>query len=223
MVFRRVRKIKRRMFLLLLVFTIVWIWWLWRTNNESSGIPAIQPVEGIATESSVCSLTLSLTGSESKAALRLFASVCEGMEIRPCIFVTTKWLEKHPEQIPSLSFADLGLLYEESPVRITRKRTMAAIAEENERFLSLTGYFPRYVRILEGNVDGYVSAALQSYGQVCVGSKNTLSDTPAAGSVVDLGLLDGTTGYSLAKFCGSTASEGFSILPLSELLGIAET
>lgn len=223
MVFRRFRKIKRRMFLLLLACTVVWLWWLWYTNNELSGIPVIQPIEGVATESSVCSVTLSLGGTESRAALGLLASVCEGMEIRPCVFVTTDWLKEHPELIPSLSFADLGLLYEESPKRLTRKRTMASMAEENERFLALTGAFPRYVRILDGGTDGYVSAALQSYGQISVGNRSTLSEELSPGSVVDLGMLDGTTGYALAKFCGSTTAAEYSVLPIGELLGVSNT
>lgn len=178
----------------------------------------MQTVYCVQTDRTACAVTLSLTGVESRVSLELLASVCEGMELRPCIFVTTEWLHENPELIPSLSFAELGLLFEDDPAKWTKKRTMASIAEENERFLSMTGAFPRLVRLANDSPKGYVSDALQSFGQVCVGSKATLTDALSAGNIVDLGLLNGTTGYALAKFCAGALAGGFEVISLSDLL-----
>lgn len=222
MVFRRVKKTGRRLFLLLLVCLAVWLWYLWREHREPSRMPVMQTVQAVQTEQSVCAVTMSLTGIESNASLRLLAAVCEGMNLRPCVFVTTDWLHDNPELLPSLAFAELGMLFEDSPERWTEKHTMTAIAEENERFMAMTGTFPRYVRLKEGAPGGHTSTALQAFGQTCIGSSASVSDALSAGSIIDLGLLDGTTGYALAKFCANALANDFEVISLSELLMSAE-
>ncbi len=218
MLFRRVKKVGRRLFLLILVCLVIWLWYLWKTQNVPSRIPAMQTVNEVQTDQAVCTVTLSLTGIESRVSFKLFASVCEGLELRPCIFVTTEWLHDNPELLPSLAFAELGLLFEDDPAKWTKKRTMTSIAEENERFMAMTGTFPRYVRLAEGSPSGHVSDALQAYGQTCIGFKATLADALSAGNIIDLGLLDGTTGYALAKFYASAVANEYSIISLSDLL-----
>lgn len=215
--FRRVRKMGRRLFLLLLVCVLLWVWHTWKTRNEPSRAPEMQTVQTVQTDRAACAITLSLTGVESRVSLNLLASVCEGMGLRPCIFVTTEWLHDNPELIPSLSFAELGMLFEDDPAHWTKKRTMASIAAENERFLSLTGTFPRFVRLSKGAPDGYVSDALQSFGQTAIGFGGTLADTLSAGNIIDLGLLDGTTGYALARFSANALAGGYEIISLSDL------
>lgn len=180
-------------------------------------VPALQPFDGILTDQSICAITLSLTGVESDAALELFRSVCTGMEVRPCVFVTTDWLEEHRDKIDDLSYAELGLLFEHAPGGATRKRVMANLAEENERFLALTGSFPRFVRFSSGVPGEMVSAALQSYGQILVSSRISLVDPPSPGAIADCGLLNGTTGYALAKYCAAAMADGYTLLPLSDL------
>lgn len=202
--------------MLLLAIAVILIW-VFHARSETMSVPALQPFDGILTEEPICSVTLSLTGVESEAALRLFASVCEGMNVRPCIFVTNEWLKKNEELLPKLSFAELGLLFEEAPNGRTKKKTMSALAEENESFLSWTGSFPRYVRIMSGEPNEFLSSALQAYGQICVSSRSTLSEAPVPGGVADCGLLNGTTGYSLAKYCAAALAEGYTVTPLSEL------
>lgn len=218
MVLRRVKKAYRRFLLFLFLGLAVFVWYIWKDADFPSGATAMQAVSAVQTDQNVCAITLSLSGVESRVSLELLKSVCEGMGLRPCIFVTTDWLHDNPELIPSLSFAELGMLFEDDPTRWTKKRTMAAIAAENERFLAMTGTFPRYVRLAKGMPGSYASAALQAYGQTCVSCRATLADAPCAGNIVDLGLLDGTTGYALAKYCASAIADGFRLLPLSELL-----
>lgn len=223
MFFRRIRKKSRRLFLLLLVCVLLWCLYQWNASREPSRMPSIQTVEAVKTDKTVCAVTLSVTGIESRASLELLASVCKGMQVRPCIFVSADWLYDNPELVPSLSFADLGLLYERSPAKWTKKRTMLSVAEQNDRFMSITGTFPNYVRFAQGEPNGYVSDALQSYGQTCIGSKATLADTLSAGNIIDLGLLDGTTAYTLAEFYASAVAGGYAVLPLSQLLISTDT
>lgn len=218
MAFRRVKKTYRKIAFLLLVCVVIGIWYQWKEYGGLSRLPAMQTVKAVATDQNVCALTLSLTGVESRVSLDLLASVCEGMELRPCIFVTTDWLHDNPELIPSLAFAELGLLFEDDPARWTKKRTMAFIASENERFMAMTGTFPRYVRLADKAPGSHASAALQSYGQTVIGFGATLADALSAGNIIDLGLLDGTTGYALARFCASSIANGYQIVSLSDLL-----
>lgn len=205
------------LFALLLVIGIR----LWFVQREQTEVPAIKPMDGVPTDASVCSVTVSLTGVESEASLKLFLSVCEGMEIRPCVFVSTEWLSEHRDLLEELSVADLGLLLDGNWNSRTRKKTMALLAEENEKFLSWTGTFPRYVRLSGNPPDEMLSAILQSYGQICVGSRGTLADEPSPGCIADCGLLNGTTGYLLAKFCGKAIGASYEVIPLSELRKMA--
>lgn len=216
-VIHRSRRRRRRLFALLLIAAAIVAAFLWRGREKPVSVPALQPFDGILTDQSICSVTVSLTGVESDAALELFRSVCTGMEVRPCVFVTTDWLEDHRDEIADLSYAELGLLFERAPGGATRKRVMANLAEENERFLALTGSFPRFVRFATDVPGETVSAALQAYGQICVGSRSSLVDTPSPGSIADCGLLNGTTGYALAKYCAAAMADGYTLLPLSDL------
>lgn len=213
---RRRRRRRRFLALLLIVAAIVAVF-LWRDREKPVSVPTLQPLDGILTDQPICAITLSLTGVESDAALELFRSVCVGMEVRPCVFVTVDWLEKHRNGIDDLSFAELGLLFEHAPGGMTRKRIMANLAEENERFLALTGSFPRFVRFSSGAPDETVSAALQAYGQIFVSSRIGLVDEPSPGAIADCGLLNGTTGYTLAKYCAAAMADGYTLLPLSDL------
>lgn len=213
----RVRKLKRNLCILLLVALLLCLW-IRHIRSEADLPPAASPVSSVE-NTAACAVSLSLTGREGETALRLFASVCEGTGITPCVFVTTEWLEENGDLLPLLSHATLGLLYEESPKRFTQKRTMAHMAEENQRFMNVTGSFPRYVRLQEGQGSKTVSAALRSYGQIAVGWGGTLSDGPVGGAILDCGFLDGTTGYLLAKFYGETLSSQCPAVPLETLLG----
>ena len=216
MMHHRMKKIKRKLCILLLCVLALCLWI--RHLREGEGmLSSVEPVIG-RKDVPACTVTLSLTGKESETALRLFASVCEGTGITPCVFVTTDWLEENGDLLPLLSGTTLGLLYEESPKRLTQKRTMAAMAEENQLFMTYTGTFPRYVRLAEVDGGNAVSSALSAYGQIPVGNSLTLSDGPALGAIVDCGFLDGTTGYLLAKFYGEALSAGCPVISLSALL-----
>ncbi|MBQ8325222.1 MAG: hypothetical protein IJY89_02130 [Clostridia bacterium] len=212
----RIRKLKRNLCILLLLLLALCLW-IRHLRSEEDLPPAASPVLSVE-DASACTVTLSLTGREGETALRLFTSVCEGTGITPCVFVTTEWLEENGDLLPLLSGTTLGLLYEDSPKRFTQKRTMAYMAEENQRFMSYTGFFPRYVRLAEGQNSKTVSAALQAYGQLSLGSSQTLSDPPAEGAIVECGFLDGTTGYLLAKFYGEALAAECPIVPLETLL-----
>lgn len=216
-VIHRARRRRRRLLALLLIAAAIVAAFLWRNREQPTSVPALQPFDGILTDQSICAVTLSLTGVESDAALELFRSVCIGMEVRPCVFVTIDWLEKHRDKIHDLSYAELGLLFERAPGGANRKRVMANLAEENERFLALTGSFPRFVRFSSGAPNATVSAALQAYGQILVSSRSSLVDVPSPGAIADCGLLNGTTGYTLAKYCAAAFAEGYTLLPLSDL------
>lgn len=216
-VIHRARRRRRRLLALLLAAVAITAALLWRDRDRETDVPALQPFDGIVTDQSLCAVTLSLTGVESDAALELFASVCTGMEVRPCVFVTIDWLEKHRDEIASFSYAELGLLFEHPPGGATRKKVMANLAEANERFLSLTGSFPRFVRFASGEPGETLSAALQSYGQTCVSSRCSLIDAPSPGAIADCGQLNGTTGYALAKYCAAALADGYTLLPLSDL------
>lgn len=212
----RIRKLKRNLCILLLVALILCLW-IHHLRSEADLLPAASPVNAVE-NAKACTVTLSLTGREGETALRLFASVCEGTGISPCVFVTTEWLEENSDLLPLLSGATLGLLYEDSPKRFTQKRTMAYMAEENQRFLSATGRFPRYVRLPADEDSKAVSSALTAYGQMAVGHSGTISDGPTGGAILDCGLLDGTTGYLLARFYGETLTANCPVVSLPALL-----
>ena len=110
-VIHRARRRRRRLLLFLLLVIAIVAAFLWREREKPTNVPALQPFDGILTDQSICAVTVSLTGVESDAALELFRSVCVGMEIRPCIFVTTDWLAKHQEELDYFSYAELGLLF----------------------------------------------------------------------------------------------------------------
>lgn len=217
MLYRRIKMYKRRILLLLLLI-LVMVFFFSRFRASSVDAPPAEAIKSISTDEKICSVTLSLTGVESEEAIRLFMSVCLGTGIKPCIFVTTDWLEEHADEPALLEGAELGLLFSKPPHKWTSKRTMAAIAEANESFMTYTGSFPKYVRIAEGTGNQTVAVALNSYGQLLIGHQASLAETPSAGFIVDCGMLDSTTGYTLAQYYGSTLSQGYAILPLSELL-----
>ena len=216
MIYRRLKKFKRKLIFLLIIILALCLW-LRHVKEEESLFSSVEPVgsrEGI----SACTVTVSLTGKEGETALRLFTSVCEGTGITPCVFVTTKWLEENRDLLPLLSGATLGLLYEESPKRLTQKRTMAAMAEENRLFMTYTGTFPRYVRLAEEERGTAVASALEAYAQIPIGFCATLGDSPLPGAVVDCGFIDGTAGYRLANFYGETLSASCPVVSMESFL-----
>ncbi len=217
MAFQRTKRRRRRLLLLVLVALLAATLLFWRGGRKSESIPAMQPFDGLVTDQPLCAVTVSLTGVESEASLELFKSVCTGMDVRPCLFVTNDWLEEHRSELSDFSYAELGLLFAREPGGATRKRVMSNLAEENERFLSLTGTFPRFVRLASGKPGDAFSAALQAYGQVCVGNRGNLTDAPSPGAVADCGQLNGTTGYALAKYCAGALADGYTMLTLSDL------
>ncbi len=213
---RRIKHFSRKLFLvlaLLLALVILMI----QCHSSSSDTPA-EHLKSIATDQKICAVTASVTGIESEEAIRLFMSVCRGTGIVPCVFVTVDWLEGHTDAMELLEGAELGLLFLESPQKWSNKRTMAAIAEANESFMRLTGSFPNYVRISDGNASQAVDMAMQSYGQMLIGSSLSLTDAPSPGGIADCDLLDSTTGYTLAQYYGTTLSQGYTVQPLSQLL-----
>lgn len=216
-VLSRTKRRRRRFLALLFVAMAILAAYLWRQQEQPASVPTMQAFDGIVTDQSLFAVTVSLTGVESDAALELFRSVCTGLEVRPCLFVTNDWLEKHRSELEAFSYAELGLLFERAPGGATRKRVMANLAEENERFLSLTGSFPRFVRFVSGEPGELLSAALQAYGQINVSSRSSLIEEPTPGAIADCGLLNGTTGYALAKYCAAAMADGYTALPLSDL------
>lgn len=213
---QRIKTCRRRIILILAILLAVAI--LLIQCRASTDNTLADPIKSVSTDQKICSVTLSLTGIESEEAIRLFMSVCRGTGITPCVFVSVDWLEDHGDALLLLDGAELGLLFPKSPQKWTQKRTMAAIAEANEAFMIHTGEFPKFVRIADGLATQSVSVSMNSYGQLLVGSSSVLSETPAPGTIADCGLLDSTTGYTLAQYYGSALSQGYSILPISQLL-----
>ncbi len=217
MLYHRIKVYKRRI-LLMLAIVLILAFVLFRYRSVAPDVPMAEAIRSVSTQEKVCAVTISLTGIESEESLRLLTAVCQGTGIKPCIFVTTEWLEDHEEWLPLLSCAELGLLFEESPKKWTQKRTMTAIAEANETFMTYTGGLPKLVRIASDASGQSVSVALNSYGQILIGSSLSLREAPSSGGIVDCGLLDSTTGFTLAQFYGAALSQGYTILPLGDLL-----
>ena len=210
---------KKRILLFVLVLAAVTVGAaILKKRSESVSFSRTSPVSAVITDRSVCSVTLTLTGNETPAALDLFRSVCEGLNVKPCIFVSTDWLKSNPALSEKLDFAELGLLLPERFSGRTKKKTMELLAAENDRFLDLTDRFPKFVRLSSGEPSANLSNALQSFGQCCIGSSISLTDSPQRGAICDCGKLNGTTGYALAKFCAEVIGAKAACVPLSELL-----
>ena len=178
----------------------------------------VLPVGSVITDENVYAITLTLTGNETPAALDLFRAVCEGLEVKPCVFVSVEWLKAHTKDISSLQYAELGLFLPEGVCTGSKKKVASALASQNEAFLGYTGSFPRFVRTESGDVGDALSASLQSYGQTCVAGGYSLSGETPRGAIVDAGKLNGTTGYALAKFCAAKAKEEAGCVSLTNLL-----
>ena len=213
------RKRKRIAVLFLTVTILVALGtYLWFRRADSPAVTAVSPVGSVITDENVYAITLTLTGNETPAALDLFRSVCEGLEVRPCVFVSVEWLKTHTKDISSLQYAELGLFLPEGVCTGSKKKVSAALASQNEAFLGYTGSFPRFVRTESGDVGYNLSAALQSYGQTCIADGYSLSGEVPCGAIVDAGKLNGTTSYALAKFCAAKAKDAAECVSLTNLL-----
>lgn len=192
--------------------------YLLQRGRAASSYGCAAPVHSVITGDGVLTVTLSLDGSETDAALELFRAVCEGLGVKPCVFVSTKWLEKHDGETERLAFAELGLLVPESGNARSDKKAREALAKETNLFLAYTGVFPHYVRVAGEKPSEAICEAAVLVGQVCVGSNGDLTSSPLSGSIVDCGRLDGTTGYALAKFCAEVLGKEMECISLTELL-----
>ena len=216
-------KRKRRQMLILFFMVAIAVavgTYLWHKRADSPAVAAVSPVSSVITDENVYAITLTLTGKETPAALDLFRAVCEGLEVKPCVFVSVEWLKTHTEDISSLQYAELGLYLPEGVCTGSRKRVAAALASQNEAFLGYTGKFPRFVRTESGDVGNGLSVSLQSYGQTCIAGGYSLSGEAPFGAIVDAGKLNGTTSYALARFCAAKAKEAAECVSLSDLLAM---
>lgn len=213
------RRRKRYAFALLAVAVAAGIcaWAIWSKKNDPE-LKASAPVNSVVTEEPVLSVTLSLTGKESEASLDLFSAVCRGLDVKPCLFVTTEWLGANSEAVKEMDFAEWGLLVPDSLASGSKNKVRQALEKENERFVVLTGKFPYFARAESGEPSNALATAFRSFGQICVGSSAALNDPPSEGAIVDCGTLNGTTGYALAKFYAAAVADKTECVSLSELI-----
>ncbi|MGM9658872.1 MAG: hypothetical protein ACI3W9_07800 [Eubacteriales bacterium] len=177
-------------------------------------------IRGVNTEEDVYSVTVLLDGV-TESDLRLLLEAFSGYGIKATFFVDAAWASAHNALCVSLA-ADhsLALLVKTDFSRFSRAEVMNYVAVLNDKFMTATGVYPKYVRYV-GNGEGYLPAVLSSYGQYYISAEATMTNTAVqvrAGAILEVVPCGDDTLFALAGTAATAVANSLSPVPLSELL-----
>ncbi|MBR4852879.1 MAG: hypothetical protein IKV01_04665 [Clostridia bacterium] len=177
-------------------------------------------IRGVSTDSGIYAVTV-IVESQKWDDIRLVLEACEGYGITAVCFMDIAWItankshaaeicEKHiPALLVSTDFSDAP-----------RSDVMTYMAVMNDKFMSLTGNYPKYVRY-DGTDAGCLSSVLSAYGQFYISAETILSETAVqirAGGITEIYPSGKETVYAFAKTVATAVVNSLAPVPLSEML-----
>lgn len=180
-------------------------------------------IKSVETEEKIYSYTSTLTGKETLQELYMLSNVLEELEVKVTFFVGSEWIGKNVTVFEKLSSGGhiFGLYIDKDFSGDSRNEIMRYIAKENDAFFTVTGKYPKYVRVKNDN-SGKINEVLNAYCQYNVSCSFILAQSSkgniAIGNIVDLDASDPNVPYIALGAISSANKKGLVAVGLNELL-----
>ena len=177
-------------------------------------------IRGVSTEDDVYSVTV-IVDSQKWEDIRLVLEACEGYGITAVCFMDIAWITANKSHALEICEKHIpGLLVSADFSETPRSDVMTYIAVMNDKFMSLTGNYPKYVRY-DGGDAGCLSSVLAAYGQFYISAETVLSETAVqirAGGITEINPCGKETVYAFAKTVATAVVNSLESVPLDEML-----
>lgn len=216
--FRMKNRIKIRVLAFIAIFAVIFILLL-RDNSNSPSREAFNPIQSVATNRSVYAITASLDGNVQLRDFRTFLEVANGLNVKLTFFVSEDFFNSNTETVKEVMrySHEVGLFIEKDISTLNRNETMRFLAKLNDKFYEKCGRYPKYIRYKhEQEKSGYLFEVLAAFGQYSLA--NGKLTNPEAGFIVDIGMMDGTSGAKLIAVVTEAVNLSLTTVPLRDLL-----
>lgn len=194
-------------------------------NTESVFSKQPPAIKGIATDDSVYAVTVAVDSGNTDD-IRLVLEACDGYGITVTCFMDVAWMTANKGYVNEISENHiLGMLVSGDFSNTSRADVMTYMAVMNDKFMSLTGEFPKYVRY-DGENAGCLSSVLTAYGQYYISAETVLSDTAVQirnGSITEIHPSGQETLFALAKTVATAVSNSLEPISLADMLYPADS
>jgi hypothetical protein len=188
-----------------------------QSENQSAYSP---PIKGVASDDGAYSVTV-IINQQSWNDVRMVLEACEGYGIVATCFMSADWIIRNKDNINKICESHIpALLITENFSRTSRTDVMAFVATLNDKFMTLTGNYPKYVRY-DGEDEGCLSSVLSAYGQYYISAENVLSQTAVqirSGGITEIHPCGNETLFAFAKTVATAVSNSLKPVPLSDML-----
>ncbi len=190
-------------------------------ENTESVFPERSPaIKGVATDDNVYSVTVTVD-SQNKDDIRLVLEACEGYGITATCFMDVAWMTANKDYAKEICGSHpAGMIVSADFSNSSRADVMSYMAVMNDKFMSLTGEFPKYVRY-DGKDEGCLSSVLTAYGQYYISAETVLSDTAVQirpGGITEICPSGQDTVFALAKTVATAVSNSLKPVSLADML-----
>lgn len=190
------------------------------TASENVFAQQTPAIKGITTDEEVYAVTV-IVDSQSWDDIRLVLEACDGYGITAVCFMDVAWITANKSHAAEICENHIpGLLVGADFSDTPRADVMTYMAVMNDKFMSLTGSFPKYVRY-DGEEEGCISSVLAAYGQFYISAENVLSETAVqvrAGGITEIYPGGKETVYAFAKTVATAVSNSLEAVPLDKML-----
>lgn len=177
-------------------------------------------IKGVFTQQDVYAVTV-VVDNQNWEDVRLVLEACKGYGISPTCFLDISWISSNKAQAKQVCQEhSVGILIKADLSGNSRGDIMSYVAVMNDRFMSLTGKYPKYVRYM-GKGEGQLSSVLGAYGQYYISSENVLTDTAVqirSGGITEIYPSGDETAFAIAKTVATAVTNSLTPVDLSDLL-----
>lgn len=190
------------------------------SESESVFAERTPAIKGVATEEDVYAVTV-IIDSQNKNNVRMVLEACEGYEVTATCFMDVAWIAANKDYAREICENHIpGMLVSADFSNSTRADVMSYIAEMNDKYMSLIGSYPKYVRY-DGKEEGVLSSVLSAYGQYYISAETVISDTSVqirAGGITEIQPSGEETLYALAKSMATAVANSLEAVSLADML-----
>ena len=202
----------------LAIFSVIFIL-IFRDTNKDTELAVFNPIQNVATTETVYSITASLDSNVQLTDFRTFLDVANGLNVKITFFVSENFFTGNISTIKDIMkySHEVGFLIEKDTSSMNRNEAMRYLANLNDNFFNKCGKYPKYIRYInEREKAGQLFGVMAAFGQYNI-AQGSLGKVEA-GSLVDIGLIDGTSSAKLITVVTEAVNAKLTSVPLKDLL-----
>lgn len=190
------------------------------TDNESVFVEQSPAIKGVATDDEIYAVTV-IVDSRNLSDIRLVLEACEGYGIKATCFMDVAWIASNKEYARTIAENHIpAMLVSADFSNSSRADIMTYMAVMNDKYMELTGVFPKYVRY-DGKNEGKLSSVLTAYGQYYISAETVLEEESVqirAGGITEIRPNGEETVYALAKSVATAVANSLEAVSLPDML-----